>query len=335
MRPFAIEIGFDAASDARLRRVWSDLATLAGAPREGELATAPHVTLALLRGAAPQRDVGAALDALARRVAPFALELDAVDRFPTREGVVYARPRPSEELMRAFTILHGLLGDDRERLDAYYRAGAWQPHCTLALGVGEAIAPWVMAAATAALGRVDVTRVQLVRYRPATRLAERPLDGRALVIRRACEADLAGICEAHTRAIRATCAASYAPAEIDAWAGRLHPGIHREAIAAHEFFVAVDGARVLGFGQLDAATGEIVGCYVHPDAGRRGVASGLLAALETRARDLGLVRLQLDASLNAVAFYRSVGFAGARERRHTLSGGVEIACVPMTKTLCS
>lgn len=333
MRPLAIELVFDATSAARVRRVWSDLAALVGPPSTGELGTAPHVTIALFRGNEPAGDVGAAFDALARRTAPFELELADIDRFPTPEGVVYARPRPSEELRRVFTILHGLLGDDRERLDAYYRGAVWQPHSTLALGVGEAVAPAMISMAAGALGPVDVRAVQLVRYRPATTLAERPLVGRPLAIRPAREADLAGICEAHVRAIRETCARFYDPAEIAAWAGRLYPGVHREAIAAHDFLVAVDGERVVGFGQLDAATGEVVGCYVHPEVGRGGVASRLLAGLEARARELGLARLHLDASLNAVAFYRGAGFVGGGESRHALTGGVEIACVPMTKTL--
>jgi len=152
-------------------------------------------------------------------------------------------------------------------------------------------------------------------------------------IRRAEEADLGGICEAHTRAIREVCSSHYTPAEIEAWAGRLFPGVHGEAIRSNEFFVAVEGSSILGFGQLNLETEEVRGVYVHPAAVRRGVGSLLVAELERRARSAGLLKLHLDASLNSVSFYRHAGFQIDGHATHSFSGEVEIACVRMSKDL--
>jgi hypothetical protein len=88
VRPLAIELVFDAASDARLRRVWAELAARTGPPRGGELGTAPHVTLALFRGAAPAVDASTPHTALAGRNPSISLELSDLDRYQTPAGVV-------------------------------------------------------------------------------------------------------------------------------------------------------------------------------------------------------------------------------------------------------
>src|SRR5258706_863137 len=153
-----------------------------------------------------------------------------------------------------------------------------------------------------------------------------------IAVRRAVEADLGAICEVHPRAIREVCSSHHAPAEIEAWAGRLFPGVHGESIRSREFFVAVEGSSTLGFGQLNLATAEVQGVYVHPAAVRRGVGSLLVAELERRARSAGLQRLHLDASLNSVSFYRYAGFQIDGDTKHAF-GEIAIACVRMSKEL--
>lgn len=63
-----------------------------------------------------------------------------------------------------------LLAAERELVDAYYRSDVWRPHCTMAINVPEARISAVTSACRArdVLGEVRVTRLQLVRYRPAT-----------------------------------------------------------------------------------------------------------------------------------------------------------------------
>jgi GNAT superfamily N-acetyltransferase len=100
---------------------------------------------------------------------------------------------------------------------------------------------------------------------------------------------------------------------------------HRDALLAHpdalEFagdaigdgrtVVAVDGGRIVGFSTLGpAADGavELEDLFVDPDAMRRGIGRALVADAVARARSSGVVRVDVDASPDARAFYESVGF---------------------------
>jgi 2'-5' RNA ligase len=170
MRPLAVELAFDQASDQRLGRVWSSLLGLYDGPRGSELGVRPHITLALFRSGEP-RNVADLIQSLAEELAPFDLKLAAADRFPTSEGAVFLRPEPSRELTRAHAILHELLGADRGLVHAYYRPPAWSPHCTMAINVAEPCIDAVLSECSQALGEVRVARIQLVRYRPATEIA--------------------------------------------------------------------------------------------------------------------------------------------------------------------
>ena len=157
--------------------------------------------------------------------------------------------------------------------------------------------------------------------------------GLMLRIRRAHSDDGPGIHAAHAAAILVTCRSHYAAEEVAVWAERLTPASYAEDVVQRDVFVAEDGARILGFGVLDANDREVRAVYVHPDAGRRGMGRALLHVLETTARLRGPGRLHLDSSLNAVPFYLAAGWARERATTHTLAPGRDIACVVMTKTL--
>ena len=62
---------------------------------------------------------------------------------------------------------------------------------------------------------------------------------------------------------------------------------------------------------LEPGVGEVKRLWVHPTARGQGLARRLMRALETRARDMGMTRLQLDTNTalsDAVALYRSDGW---------------------------
>jgi 2'-5' RNA ligase len=145
MRPLAVELAFDHASDQRLGRVWSRLLELYAGPKDSDLGVRSHITLALFRSGEP-RNVGDLIQSLAKVVAPFDLNLAVADRSPTSEGVVFLRPEPSRELTRAHAILHELLGPDRGLVHAYYRPPAWTPYCTMAINVAEPFIDAVLSA---------------------------------------------------------------------------------------------------------------------------------------------------------------------------------------------
>jgi putative acetyltransferase len=156
-----------------------------------------------------------------------------------------------------------------------------------------------------------------------------------LTIRRARQEDREAIWRVHGSAIRGTCAGHYPPEVIEIWAGRLRPEKYAEAIDRYDFFVAEEGGRVVGFGELGREAAAIQGLYVSPDVKGRGVGWRLLCTLEERARAYGLKSLSLTSSLNAVPFYERAGFKAVEELTEAIGPGVERASVRMFKELVS
>jgi len=151
--------------------------------------------------------------------------------------------------------------------------------------------------------------------------------------RRVTVADRTMFFELRRAAILAGCAGHYPAALLEAWtdpatdAGLLDPP------PPHFYLAEMDG-RVLGSGLLDAASGRIDAVFVHPTAFRRGIGAAIVRHLEHIARTHGLQTLVLDASLNAVEFYRSLGFEGYTLGTYASPRGVSLSCIRMTKTLC-
>ena len=123
------------------------------------------------------------------------------------------------------------------------------------------------------------------------------------------------------RAIRETASADYSPEQIDAWAAEARDlGAWAESRAVAHTQLAVIDSRVIGFTDLDD-NGYIDMMFVDPDFGRQGVATTLLAATKTLARQRGLVALTTYASLTAKPFFKQHGSL-VTEERHLTHGGV-------------
>lgn len=154
-----------------------------------------------------------------------------------------------------------------------------------------------------------------------------------LTIRRARQEDCQSIVRVHSAAVTGIRTTLYTPEEIQSWAIPKKPESYQDAIRSKEFFVAEEDGVVMGFGVLNQESAEVEAVYVSPEAGRRGVGLGLLQKLDERARSHGLAVLRLYASLNAVPFYKRAGYVAREQSKYRLSTGVEIACVPMVKTI--
>lgn len=155
-------------------------------------------------------------------------------------------------------------------------------------------------------------------------------------VRRAATSDCAPIWAVHTRAIRHGCASHYVPEDLAAWSARMSPASYAERLLTRRMLVAeADDGRIAGFAQLEPGEGVVEGVYVDPDFMRHGVGRALVAALEGEARALGLARLTLDASLNAVPFYAALGYRVEGDLRHALGGGHAIECKVMSKRLAA
>lgn len=154
-----------------------------------------------------------------------------------------------------------------------------------------------------------------------------------ITIRRARQEDCQEIVRVHSAAVAGIRTSLYTLEEIQSWAIPKKPESYEHAIRTKEFFVAEDNGVVVGFAVLNPENGEVEAVYVSPEAGRRGVGFALLRELDERARTHSLSVLHLYASLNAVPFYTRAGYEAQEQSKYRLSTGVEIACVPMLKTI--
>lgn len=141
-----------------------------------------------------------------------------------------------------------------------------------------------------------------------------------ITIRRATAEDRAAIAAVHVASIRGLTQNHYTQDQIDAWSAGKDPA--KYPIDEHLMFVATDASgTIVGFSELNVAGHEVRAVYVAPASARSGVGSRLLGAVEAAARDHGLRRLALGASLNAYLFYRKHGFKDVPDGLRTTVDG--------------
>jgi putative acetyltransferase len=140
----------------------------------------------------------------------------------------------------------------------------------------------------------------------------------------------------HARAVRGLAAGHYPPEVIDAWVVPPTDANVRE-LARNEDgeirLIAELAGEPVGIGALVPAESELRACYVVPEAARRGCGSALVREIERMARERGLERLTLAASLNAEAFYAALGYEVRERSEFVLHNGQPMAAVWMTKRL--
>ncbi len=155
-----------------------------------------------------------------------------------------------------------------------------------------------------------------------------------MLIRTAVAADVDGIMTTHLSAISRICSTAYRQPEIDAWlAGGGNTDRYSQGIAEGRFVVALREETLVGFSDFDLAKGEVGGMFVAPSYVRRGIGRALLHEVEARAALQGVKRLHLQATLNAIAFYRSQGFILDEMSSFRLRSGVCLPCATMHKDL--
>jgi len=135
-------------------------------------------------------------------------------------------------------------------------------------------------------------------------------------------------------AIRAQCRDHYPWPDLEIWTS----GEMTETFAARvadQFYVAVADGRVVGTGMIDLASGKIDAVFVAPEYMGYGVGRALMQHLEGLAARAGLLGVHLEATINAVPFYRTMGFEEESEAIYESSLGVNLLCVAMTKKLQS
>lgn len=120
--------------------------------------------------------------------------------------------------------------------------------------------------------------------------------------------DAPRILQIRVAAIRELASSHYLAKEIEDWcnartAETYHAAIEHQAVLVEE----VDEG-IIAFGHLNQKTAFVEALYVSPPYSRQGIGLKVLRALEALALAYGIKTLTLDASLNAVEFYRRAGY---------------------------
>lgn len=155
-------------------------------------------------------------------------------------------------------------------------------------------------------------------------------------IREATRDDASEILRLHIASIRAFGPDAYDETQVAAWAEK-DDGTAGYPIDTPGHYLAVavsDG--VVGYGHLVPWNDEVRAVYVHPDAARNGIGSAILVHLEEYASGVGLTRLELWASHNAVGFYERMGYrpiAGETVEKEHNGREVSIPVLVMRKSL--
>lgn len=158
-----------------------------------------------------------------------------------------------------------------------------------------------------------------------------------IVVRKMEERDAGLFLEVHHAAVRGTAAKDYSPRVIAAWASLpITPARIADVVANPDrevrLIAELDGT-IVGIGAVVLASSELRACYVLPVAGRKGVGTALVRALEDIARCAGLTELNLDSSTTAEPFYAARGYSVIERGEHVLRSGDRMACVKMRKVL--
>jgi putative acetyltransferase len=137
-------------------------------------------------------------------------------------------------------------------------------------------------------------------------------DDSSMLIRRAEDADEKALASIRHGAILELATPAMSGDEAGAWA--LRPAADRiaRAIREHEVWVA-DEEEAIGWVEVDRD--RVAALYVSPRFARRGVGSSLLQVAEAAIRSAGHAAAHLDASRNALDFYRRRGYLPSGSRR--------------------
>jgi putative acetyltransferase len=152
-------------------------------------------------------------------------------------------------------------------------------------------------------------------------------------VREVRDGDRRAIATLHEASIRTLGPEAYTEEQVEAWASGKDPEGYPIGEAGSYLVVAEREGSVAGFGHLVVRDREVTAVYVDPDHACQGVGTAILDELESEARDRGLDDLSLVASLNAVGFYERRGWERGEDVVHETSGGIELECVAMDRSL--
>jgi len=134
-----------------------------------------------------------------------------------------------------------------------------------------------------------------------------------------------------TAAVQELTGDDYSEAQQEAWAAAADDEEFGKRLAADLTLIATVQNSPVGFTSLRGQD-HIRMLYVHPSVAGQGVASMLLDAAEKLAGSRGAKKLTVDASDNALEFFKKRGYV-ARQRNSVTVNGEWLANTTMQKTL--
>ena len=144
--------------------------------------------------------------------------------------------------------------------------------------------------------------------------------------------DAAEICRLFYETVHSVNLKDYSPEQVRAWAPvPPDPEAWHGRMSGRHTLVVEGNDEVVGFAELEE-DGHLDMFYVRSNVVGRGVGSLLYAAVEERARRLGIGRIFTEASITARPFFGRKGFAVLR-RNSVVRNGVELTNFSMEKVL--
>lgn len=138
--------------------------------------------------------------------------------------------------------------------------------------------------------------------------------------------------EIRREAILDQCHTAYTAEQLALWTNVPLTERYRAWVARDYNIAWWDGVAVAtGFINID--TGELGAIFVRPAFMRRGIGRRVVDHLEGVALRVGRADVNLEATLNAVEFYRSCSFSACAQSVYHSPSGLQLACVPMVKAL--
>lgn len=138
-----------------------------------------------------------------------------------------------------------------------------------------------------------------------------------MIMRRYRQADLPQIARLFYDTVHIVNAKEYGPEQLDAWAtGNIDMAQWDATLNGHLTYVAVEGERILGFGDI-TTQGYLDHLYVHHEYQRNGIATLLCQQLE---HECGADTIYVHASITAVPFFLKRGYRIIQEQQVTRHG---------------
>ena len=164
------------------------------------------------------------------------------------------------------------------------------------------------------------------------------MTNQAFLIRDARPGDAEKLIHVHFNAVHAIAEGFYPEALLEAWSpapttGRYSWMCEMIGNLSNLILVGEVAGEIASFCMASRDDGFIKALYVDPRFSGQGLGKHLLLSAEKQLAGLGVSRLVLKASMNAVGFYGAMGYCVVEEGWQTLSDGSEMKCCTMHKTL--